>query len=234
LLLTLLTVLALGATLALGRWQLSRAAQKAALQTRVAAQAALPSVDASVLLDGATPLSNLQQRRVHVRGRWLSQHTVFLDNRQMQGRVGFFVVTPLQLENSARVLLVQRGWVPRNFQDRQQVPQIETPTGAVALDGRIAPPPGKLYELGTGETGPIRQNIDLVQFGLETGLPLLAVSLQQEGASSEGLLRNWPQAGSGIEKHYGYAFQWFGLSALIAILYVWFQIVRRFIPRRSR
>jgi surfeit locus 1 family protein len=51
--------------------------------------------------------------------------------------------------------------------------------------------------------------------------------------ASEGLLRDWPQAGSGIEKHHGYAFQWFGLSALIALLYVWFQIVRRFIPRRS-
>jgi surfeit locus 1 family protein len=132
------------------------------------------------------------------------------------------------------VLLVQRGWAPRNFQDRQQVPRVETPTGVVEVAGRIVPPPAKLYELGPGDAGPIRQNLDLAQFGTETGLPLLDVSLQQEGAGSEGLLRDWPQAGSGIEKHHGYAFQWFGLSALIAILYVWFQIVRRFIPRHSR
>jgi surfeit locus 1 family protein len=57
--------------------------------------------------------------------------------------------------------------------------------------------------------------------------------VQQTGARSEGLLREWPVLGSGVDKHYGYAFQWFALSGLIAILYVWFQIVRRFIfPRR--
>jgi len=39
-------------------------------------------------------------------------------------------------------------------------------------------------------------------------------------------LREWPQPVAGVEKHYGYAFQWFGLGALITMLYVWFQIVR--------
>ena len=61
-------------------------------------------------------------------------------------------------------------------------------------------------------------------------LPLLALSVQQTGAASEGLLRQWPQAGSGAEKNYGYAFQWWAMAALIAILYVWFQLVS---PRRQ-
>jgi surfeit locus 1 family protein len=74
----------------------------------------------------------------------------------------------------------------------------------------------------------LRQNIDLAAFSAEAGLPLLSVSVQQLGAASEGLLREWPQVASGVEKHYGYAFQWFALGALISILYVWFQIVRRF------
>jgi surfeit locus 1 family protein len=231
-LLTTLALLAVSVTLSLGCWQLSRAVQKAALQARTEAQAALPLADGAVLNAG-TPPSELLQRRIAVRGRWLAEQTVFLDNRQMQGKVGFFVVTPLQLESSPRVLLVQRGWAPRNFQDRRQVPRVVTPTGSVEVLGRIVPLPAKLYELGQSEAGPIRQNLDLAEFSGQTGLPLLEVSLQQEGVASEGLLRDWPQAGSGIEKHHGYAFQWFGLSALIALLYVWFQIVRRFIPRRS-
>jgi len=40
--------------------------------------------------------------------------------------------------------------------------------------------------------------------------------------------------GTGVDKHYGYAFQWFGLCGLMALLYVWFQIVRRFIRPRSQ
>jgi surfeit locus 1 family protein len=56
----------------------------------------------------------------------------------------------------------------------------------------------------------------------------------QTGAPSEGLMREWPAINSGVDKHYGYAFQWFGLAALITILYVWFQIVRKFIsPKKT-
>jgi surfeit locus 1 family protein len=73
----------------------------------------------------------------------------------------------------------------------------------------------------------IRQNLDLARFREETGLPLAGLSIQQAGAASDGLARDWPQINAGVDKHYGYAFQWFGLCALMAILYVWFQIVRR-------
>ena len=152
----------------------------------------------------------------------------------MMGRPGLYVVTPMRLEHSQAVVLVQRGWVPRNFMDRMQVPDIRTPVGVVAIEGRIVPPPGKLYEFPGTETGRIRQNLELASFSAEVGLALPGWTVQQLGAESDGLLKQWPAASTGVEKHYGYAFQWFALSALIAILYVWFQIVRRFIiPRRA-
>lgn len=230
-LITVAALLAMAATASLGRWQLSRAAAKEALQARIEARAAEP------VLDGASLRSEvdadaLVHRRIVARGQWLAERTVFLDNRQMNGRVGFFVVTPLRLADGAAVVLVQRGWVPRNFEDRNRVPTVETPSGLVQLEGRIVPPPGKLYAMGAAEPGPIRQNLDLAQFKAETGLPLAAVSIQQTDAAADGLARDWPQGNSGVDKHYGYAFQWFGLSALIAVLYVWFQIVRRFLQRK--
>jgi len=39
-------------------------------------------------------------------------------------------------------------------------------------------------------------------------------------------LREWPRPAVDVQKHYGYAFQWFALCALMAGLYVWFQLVR--------
>lgn len=226
-------LLAVSATLALGHWQLSRAAQKEAVQTSIAAKAELPQLEGQALARRADPASELH-RGVTLRGRWMAQRTVFLDNRPMNDKVGLYIVTPMALADSAAVILVQRGWVARNFVDRTSVPEIGTPTGVVEIQGRIAPPPAKLYELGGPETGLIRQNLDIARFSVELGVPLLAVSVQQTGVASEGLLREWPPANVGVDKHYGYAFQWFGLSGLIAILYVWFQIVRRFIsPRRA-
>ncbi|MBI3532025.1 MAG: SURF1 family protein [Burkholderiales bacterium] len=231
-LITLLALLAVAVTASLGRWQLSRAATKEALQASMEARLAEPVLDGATLR-GEVAADALLHRRMVARGQWLAERTVFLDNRQMNGRVGFFVVTPLRLEGSDVAVLVQRGWVPRNFEDRSRVPVVETPTGLVTVVGRIVPPPGKLYELGAAEVGPIRQNLDLAQFRSETGLPLAAVSVQQTDAAADGLARDWPPGNTGVDKHYGYAFQWFGLCALIAVLYVWFQIVRRFFQRKT-
>jgi len=161
---------------------------------------------------------------------------VFLDNRQMNGKPGFFVLTPLQIEGSAAVVVVQRGWIPRNFGDRAALPRVQTPAGVVSVQGRIAPPPGRLYDFAGAPVGPIRQNLDLAQYGAELSRPLLDLTVVQTGDPSEGLLRQWGEPATGVDKHYGYAFQWFGLAGLIAILYVWFQIVRRFFftPGRPR
>ena len=229
-LLTFAALLAITATLALGRWQLSRATQKQALQAHVERQSALSKLDSAALLGGAD-LSPYLDRRVVLRGHWIEPQTVFLENRQMNGKVGLYVVTPFKLDGSAAVVLVQRGWVARNFLDRTALPALQTPVGEVQLQGRIAPPPAKLYQLGQASNARIRQNIDLPGFARESGLAVLPISVVQTDLASEGLLRDWPRIGSGIEKHYAYAFQWFALSALIAFLYVWFQIVRRFVSR---
>ncbi|MEI7537976.1 MAG: SURF1 family protein [Comamonadaceae bacterium] len=223
-LIALSTLLAVALTLSLGRWQLRRAAQKEAFQAHIDAGTALPKLTSQALTVQGDKLLQLH-RLVLLRGRWLAQRTVYLENRQMNNRQGFYVVTPLQLEGSANVVLVQRGWVARNFIDRTLLPKIDTPTASVEIEGRIAPPPSKLFEFEASETGPIRQNLDMKRFASEVGAPLLGVSVQQLGPASEGLQRDWPPVEAGVEKHYGYAFQWFALSALLAILYVWFQIV---------
>jgi surfeit locus 1 family protein len=171
-------------------------------------------------------------------GQWMPAHTVYLDNRQMHGKPGFYVVTPLLLQDEKTVVLVQRGWIPRNFQDRTQVPHVDTPSGVVQVRGRLAGLPSRLFELGGGDSGQgssrIRQNLDFAALSAEVQKTVLALTVVQLGAASEGLLRDWPAVSSGVDKHYGYAFQWFGLCGLIALLYVWFQIVRRFIRPRSQ
>lgn len=215
---------AVAATLSLGRWQLDRAAQKEALAQSIRTQGAKAALTAAEVLD-ARDRAGLVHRSVRLQGQWLAERTVYLDNRQMQGRVGFFVLTPLQLADSPVVVMVQRGWAPRNFESRATLPALQTPSGLVVVQGRMAPPPSKLYEPGPSATGAIRQNLDLAQFQQETGLPLLQdLSVVQTGAASEGLLREWPEINLGVDKHYGYAAQWFALAALIVVLYAWFQL----------
>jgi surfeit locus 1 family protein len=231
LLILLATVVAVAITTSLGFWQLRRAALKEAWQAQMSQRAEMAQIEGNSLGrsgDTADNRAGLIHRRVRLQGHWLAHRTVFLDNRQMNGRVGFYVMTPMQLADSPAVVLVQRGWVPRHFTDRAALPEIPSGTGEVTIEGRIAPAPSKLYELGAAGQGLIRQNLSLDGMRQETGLPLLEITVVQTGAPSEGLLREWPQPATGVEKHYGYAFQWFGLSVLITLIYVWFQIVRRY------
>ena len=219
----------------LGAWQLRRAAQKIALQDALETRAKLSALTASELARTAEQVEPQHYRPVQLRGQWLQQRSVFLENRQMNGRVGFYLVTPLQLEGRPEVVLVQRGWVPRDLRDRTLLPAIATPVGTVDVDGHIAPPPARLYEFAPSTAGLIRQNLDLGEFARETGLPLAPVSvLQAESASNagDGLLRQWPRPAVDVQKHYGYAFQWFALGALMAGLYVWFQLVRPRLGKR--
>ena len=173
----------------------------------------------------------LVDRRVELSGRWLPTQTVYLDNRQMNGRAGFWVLTPLQLEGSDKAVMVQRGWIARDFQQRTRLAPIETPSVRVTVQGRMAPAPAKLYAFKGSDTGRVRQNLDIAEFSAETKLPLVAALVLQTGAGSEGLQRDWQAPNTGVDKHYGYAVQWFGLCALVLGLYVWFQLV---LPRRQR
>ena len=228
------TVLGILLTANLGAWQLRRAAQKIALQDALESRARLPALSDADLARTPEQAEPQHYRPVRLCGHWVPGRTVFLENRQMHARVGFYVVTPLQLAGRPEAVLVQRGWAPRDLRDRTLLPAVPTPPGDVEVQGVIAPPPSRLYEFATGGVGLIRQNLDLEAFGAESGLRLAPLSVQQSDSTAttgDGLLREWPRPAVDVQKHYGYAFQWFALCALTAGLYVWFQLVR---PRLHR
>ncbi len=218
----------------LGVWQLDRAAQKIALQASLEARADEPVLAGPSLARRVEDVAAQTFRRVHLAGRWAAGRTVFLDNRQMDGKVGFFVVTPLLLDGSREAVLVQRGWVPRHFDRRTNLPTIVSAAGRVDVEGGVALAPSRMFEFSAAASGPIRQNVDAASFARETGLDLLplAVIESADGSNSfDGLERHWPPPATDVQKHYGYAFQWFAIGAAITSLYVWFRILR---PRRRR
>jgi surfeit locus 1 family protein len=255
-------LLAAAGTARLGVWQLDRAHNKISIANTINQRSKLPPITAGQLVGSAQAgassasadalLQSQLARRIQLSGRWLTPHSVVLDNRQMDGRPGFYLLTPLRLADG-RVVMVQRGWWPRDARDRSRVPMPPEVQGIVSLTGRIAAAPARTFSLGSSadDQSYIRQNIDLVPYGRSIGLtlqPLLIIQLDAETDShSDGdgdaaqvqahtpfppasdvppLKRDWPRIAADVDKHYGYATQWFALSALIVILYVWFQLLR--------
>jgi len=233
---TMATVLGVALTVRLGVWQLSRGHEKEALHAAILARQAQPTLDTVAVLKDKTVFTQLHQG-VRLEGQWLPQYTVYLENRPMQGRSGFIVLTPLQLDKHTTVL-VQRGWIPRHQQDRTLLAPIETPQGQVHVKGRIALGPSEVMDLGdkTNSTvdattaqparqSRIRQNLNLADYSHATGLSLVGTVLQTD-ADAEGLQRNWPEITAGVEKHWGYAFQWFALAVVQLLLYFWYQWIK--------
>lgn len=222
-------------TLRLGIWQWSRAEQKWALDEGVKQAQSLPPLDSAQLLSLNT-LDGALHQRVQLQGQWLSQWTVLLDNRPQNSKAGFWVITPFEV-NPQAVFLVQRGWIPRDPMQRDRIPPFETPSGQVKLTARISSGPSKMFELPMpfaseaqklAPNAPfvlIRQNINSVSFAAESGLPIKG-DLIELGDPSQGLVRDWPLVSVSAARNVGYAFQWFCLTVLIVVLYIWYQILK--------
>lgn len=206
--------------IALGRWQDGRAEEKLA----VAAELAGGSTAAPLVI-GAAPLApeQAQFRRVSATGTFVADWPVYLDNRPHDGRAGFYVLMPFRIQGTAMHVLVARGWLPRDAADRQRIATYPTPTGTVTIEGVAKPNAGHVMELGEAPplaAGAIVQNADVARVAAASGLQLQPFVLEQTSSDgSEGmLLRDWPRPDLGVDKHRGYAFQWYAL-ALTAFLF---------------
>ena len=228
-LLLLLTVLFVGVTSSLGFWQLGRAHLREQMEAEQASNAALPALS-NLQLENLPQDSQLLYRNLTLEGVWLSPWSVYL-NRPMHGQAGFWVMTPLRLD-SGSVVLVQRGWAPRDPVSPNKAPALKAAPDHVQVSGQWIAPPSRLMELTSATSAPdtsfsqVRQNLDLAQYERETGLKIRAV-MRQHSAADDGLSRDWPNLVSRAQTNRGYAFQWFAMAAVGVMLFLWFQVVRK-------
>jgi cytochrome oxidase assembly protein ShyY1 len=215
-----------------GLWQMSRAAGKIEKAEKLASQIALPPLNLNTKPQWT--LAEADSRRLEVDGEFLADQAIWLDNRPQpgaaaskagSGQSGFYVLMPFQvagLENT--VIWVQRGWAPRNREDRMALPPINTPSGKTRIEGIGIAQPDRVFELGdggAGSNGPVRiqQNLDLTKEAERHRWQQIPFVLKQMSElEKDGLMRNWTAAASGVDRHYAYAFQWFAL-ALSAFLF---------------
>lgn len=208
----------------LGVWQLQRAAFKDELSAHFSA------IGPSSVLQSIGAL--MEWQRVRVRGSWLTQHSVLLDNRMRNGRAGYEVLTPLRLENEGGIVIVNRGWLPSNG-DRLHPPRIPplTPHANLGALAVRAVNPG--YTLASSiQSGLIWQQADLASFERILGEPVAPWLLRQDGGGDgsshgDGLDRNWMQPDFGADRHRAYAFQWFAMGAAVLALALWHGLRRK-------
>lgn len=210
--------------IALGLWQLDRGRQKHEIYQQYLQRSELPAIDLNHTLTHSTDMNG---RKAIAKGHYLtSSPQVLLDNQIYKGRVGYSVLTPFKLDDNHLIIWVHRGWIPMPAGDRSKLPDITEELTHTSLEGILISAPTTGITL---EETPIEsltpqilriQTFDLVQLTQKTGLVTLPSMLKLVGGTQGPFVQEWQSPGSGEQKHYGYAFQWFSFAILAIIIYL--------------
>lgn len=227
---TACAVPALMILLGLGFWQIQRLEWKnAIIAERAERFAAAPLEIASV---PGTGWQRFEHRRVRVTGKYLHDREILRLNSVRHGQTGFDLITPMVLDSGGTVL-VDRGWVPRQWPQRDFQGDLvrRRPAGTVERIG-ILRAGGKGGNPWIPDNEPARDQwyfADVAQMAAKAGLDDARPYIVKlaSGRDLVGYPKG-PHTADGIRnKHLEYAITWFGLAATLVVIYVLFHIRRR-------
>ncbi len=222
-------------TVSLGNWQVRRA------QDKIVVQAQIDALTLAAPLAARADAPDLPEwQPLSLAGQWWPDGTILLDNRTHGGRAGYHVLTPLVLADGSGAVLVNRGWIAVGA-DRSKLPVVPTADGLQQVQGRLHRVESDAFTLADRSdqavAGRVWQTLDLQSFrtrvlGSCTDAPIVKGSmtcrnlapwtLLQTSTAGDGLVRDWVTPGAGIDRHRGYAFQWYALASLAAGLTAWY------------
>ncbi len=210
--------------LCLGYWQLDRAEGK---QVLLEQQNFRRNQQPIQLDENYDTVGDLRYRPVVLKGIYDVEHQFLIDNQIVNGKVGFFVFTPLHIQFSKHSVLVNRGWLPLGI-DRNNLPQVYMDVKEVTVTGIIDRFPSvgfKLDGAGTPSQGwpAIVQVVDESILSEVLGYSLLPFQILLDRDASQGYYRHWVfKSSMPPSKHRAYAFQWFALATTLTILFFWY------------
>jgi cytochrome oxidase assembly protein ShyY1 len=200
------------AFVSLGFWQLRRLEERRLTNSEIEQRLRLDPVPITEVVNPA------EYTRVEVEGEYRALEEVLLRSQVYDGRPGFDVITPFYFSDE-RAVLVNRGWVPLEF---------DTPPVAAA-----SPAPGRVKIIGvtrmgatggTRETGEVartwvaRVEMDVLQGQVEGTLLPFYLELEGEGHAADQALPIPPEAVDlGEGPHLSYAIQWFSFAMVTTV-----------------
>jgi len=201
--------------LSLGGWQWRRGLEKSAAErTRANAN--------YITLARAPPdWRGIEYRRVRLHGNWLAP-VFLLDNRVHRGRRGYEVLSAFQLAGDRAALLVNRGWVGRA--DATAAAGLRAPAHAHVIGELRLPKKG--FTLGPAYRAQpgwpkVIQYFDSAALSAalasEGGGALHPAVVALDPAHPAAFTRIARPREFGAMRHFGYAVQWWGLAATLAV-----------------
>ena len=219
-------VILFGLLVNLGFWQLGRAGEKTALESRWEARAAMPAVAPEALLPEAPSIETagaLADRQVRWQASFTANDYLLLENRLHRGRVGYHVIA--LADSDSGLVPLNLGWLAGD-PSRRTTPIPTLPEGSVVIEGRIYVPSGTPIMMQKPEP-PARlpatvQTLywDDWQRSLEalSGRTVFPFEVRIRPDSPHALVAEWAVVNQSPSQHIGYAVQWFAMAAVLFII----------------
>ena len=215
------TVLGVFFLSSLGVWQLQRAEEKKQiLHENESRKSNAPLAFNFPISDPAS----LRFQRIRVQGKFISDKQFVLDNQVLDHAVGYNILTPFKLDNSTKIVLVDRGWVPLT-DTRESLPNIEVDEDVRSLVGMVYVPYGKAYSLGEIDNGAttwprLIQFLDFKALETRIGENLLPLTLRMDANQEDVFKAKWTLFAASPKRHLGYAVQWFALALTLLVIFI--------------
>lgn len=198
----------------LGFWQLSRADEKRQIEQKIViANQLKPKIQTK-------NFSQNEYHKVYLIGQFDNKQQLIYDNQTHQGIAGYYVLTPFNIQNSQKTILVNRGFVHWG-KSRQKITNIHISTSKtkILVELRKIKKRFQLQSSVFKNTYPLLiQSLDITELSkqLKTTLsPMLGLLSQNE---KNGFIRQWQPFYGSVAKHIGYAVQWFLMAFVLFII----------------
>ena len=209
----------------LGFWQLDRADEKRGIEASIK----LANTGSIELIVEEESLKNKEYYEVRLQGTYLSDKQFIYDNQIVDQVSGYYVLTPYALAGQSKAILINRGFIPWNGR-RDKLADIVVGQDAREIKVLISKPI-KRMELKLTESGiefPVLiQSIDLQDMASLASIDFSSVIGLLDSSASNGFIRKLEPYTGSIEKHIGYAVQWFLMALVLAIIGIRIAIKQR-------
>lgn len=221
---TLLAIVGIGVMIRLGIWQLDRLEQRRTFNEQVLSVRDKPPLE---LAEQSGPVQlNETYRQAMAVGEYDYANEIILSNQSYRDQLGVHLLTPMKLSGEAGYILVDRGWVP--FEDYQnQTLAAYQSAGEAQAAGILADTTtsigvrGCVNEEAPADSQMVLWCVDLqaIQARLPYEIAPLYLVRAPAGASEAPPIGTTVQIEITEGPHLGYAMQWFGFAAVLAIGY---------------
>ena len=208
----------------LGVWQLDRHLQRMTHNQIISNRMQMTALPLAQLV--VLPATDRDFRGVSAVGQYDAAHQILWRNRSYAGRTGFQILTPLQSDDGA-VVLVNRGWVPYESVNATWSTQFAPPAGLQTVIGvwRESQAPSTTVAEAPLVNG-WRDKWFLITIpAIQSQMPLpLApgfIDVQPDGSAQ---VANQPipitTTDMGMGSNLSYSIQWFGFAVILAVGYI--------------